>query len=101
MAESLEDSESALIRMTRIFESANNAPSVLVLGATSLPEPIQLGMGIELYRLGAVVGMNRRIDLDALRGSVGSGVVGKMLGDALIEHANELLPSLMAWDKNS
>ena len=54
-------------------------PSFLaVLGAQFLP-PIQLSFGFSLDRVGGIIGINRRVDTEALRAAVRTGVAGDVL----------------------
>lgn len=80
-----------------VFESAEGAPSILVMAELSLPSAIPIGLGFELSRLGAVLGLNRTIDMEAMRSSVRTGAIGALLGDGMVEHANEVLPTLRSF----
>ncbi|HMJ03361.1 MAG TPA: DUF6603 domain-containing protein [Conexibacter sp.] len=52
--------------------------SLVVLICASFP-PIQLGYGFSLIGLGGLLGINRRMDVDALRDGVRSGALGSLL----------------------
>lgn len=71
--------------------------SFLVLLGLELPYPgIQLGFGFALDAVGGIVGVNRRVDVDRLRGLVQDGNAGRILfpGNDVVEHADEITRSL-------
>jgi hypothetical protein len=76
-------------------------PSFLaVMGGTFIP-PIQLSFGFSLDRVGGIIGVNRRVDTDALRDAVRTGVAGDVLFAvsppasplALVTAADHLFPA--------
>lgn len=80
-----------------LLEDAAGAPSlVLVLGAHFLP-PIQLSFGFALSAVGGVVGVNRRIDADALRARLADGsALDALFPDDPVAGAPRLLAALGA-----
>ncbi|MEV0034066.1 DUF6603 domain-containing protein [Nocardia sp. NPDC050793] len=71
--------------------------SFLVLLGLQLPYPgVQLGFGFALDAVGGIVGVNRRIDIDRLRGLVGEGNVDRILfpGNDVVARADEITRSL-------
>ena len=84
-----------------VLASVGGQPSFLaVLGITFLP-PVQLSFGFSLDRVGGIVGVNRRVDTDALRAAVRTGVAGDVLFAArppasplaLVQAADRLFPA--------
>ena len=80
-----------------IVEQKAGQPSlVVVLGIRFLP-PIQLSFGFALSGVGGVVGVNRRIDGDALRARLASGTaLDVFFPDDPVAGANRLLDALAA-----
>ena len=75
-------------------------PSFLaIMGAAFLP-PIQLSFGFSLDRVGGIVGVNRRVDTEAMRAAQRTGTAGDVLFAirppasplALVSAANRLFP---------
>ena len=60
------------VAFARLEDEAGEPSLVVVLGAHFLP-PIQLSFGFALSAVGGVVGVNRRIDTDALRARLADG----------------------------
>ena len=55
------------------LDTAGSAPALtLVLGVRFVP-PVQLSFGFALTAVGGVIGVNRRLDIDALRGRLADG----------------------------
>jgi hypothetical protein len=84
-----------------ILSIVKGQPSFLaILGVEFLP-PIQLSFGFSLDRVGGIVGLNRRVDTDALRAAVRTGSAGDVLFAvrppknplALVTAADKLFPS--------
>ncbi|MEU2221617.1 DUF6603 domain-containing protein [Streptomyces sp. NPDC018347] len=76
---------------------ADGAPtSFLVLLAAAFPAPgVQLGLGFALDAVGGLVGVNRRVDVTALRQLVGDGNADRVLfPDHVVERAAEIVGSL-------
>jgi len=80
-----------------VFEDVGGAPSILVQANMALPAPIPLTMGFELVRIGGVLGINRSIDLEAVRSSVSTGAIGALFTGDVIARARENLPTLQAF----
>ncbi|WP_225651920.1 DUF6603 domain-containing protein [Streptomyces pseudogriseolus] len=56
------------------------SPSFLVLLGAAFPEPgLQVGFGFALSGVGGIVGVNRRIDREALIGSIADGTADELL----------------------
>ncbi|WP_067856999.1 DUF6603 domain-containing protein [Nocardia shimofusensis] len=71
--------------------------SFVVLLGLQLPYPgIQLGFGFALDGVGGIVGVNRRIDIDRLRGLVAEGNADRVLfpGNDVVARADEITRSL-------
>jgi hypothetical protein len=84
-----------------VLAMLDGQPSFLaILGVTFLP-PIQLSFGFSLDRVGGIVGVNRRADIDALRAAVRTGTAGDVLFAthppasplALVAAADRLFPA--------
>ena len=84
-----------------VIAMVNGQPSFLaILGAQFIP-PIQLSFGFSLDRVGGIVGVNRRVDSEALRGAVRTGIAGDVLFAvspppsplALVTAADRLFPA--------
>ncbi|MBB5926759.1 DUF6603 domain-containing protein [Streptomyces echinatus] len=76
---------------------AKGAPtSFLVLLSAAFPAPgVQLGLGFALDAVGGLVGVNRRVDVTALRQLVGDGNADRVLfPDHAVERAAEIIGSL-------
>ncbi|MEV8097957.1 DUF6603 domain-containing protein [Kitasatospora sp. NPDC085879] len=70
--------------------------ALLVVLRAEFP-PIQLGFGFALSSVGGLLALNRRIDVDALRGRFASGAVGRILApEDPIRNAPVLLADLSA-----
>ncbi|SEF01887.1 hypothetical protein SAMN05519104_7799 [Rhizobiales bacterium GAS188] len=54
-------------------------PAFLAVMGVQFVTPIQLSFGFSLDRVGGIIGINRRVDTDALRGAVRTGVAGDVL----------------------
>jgi hypothetical protein len=89
------------VSASAILSSINKAPSFLaILGVTFTP-PIQLSFGFSLDRVGGIVGVNRRADVEALRAGVRTGSAGDVLFSTappakpaqLLGQANSLFPA--------
>jgi hypothetical protein len=83
-----------------ILSLLDGQPSFLaVIGATFTP-PIQLSFGFSLDRVGGIIGVNRRADVDALTAAVRTGTAGDVLFSArppssplaLVTAADRLFP---------
>lgn len=62
-----------------VLAADGGEPSFLaILGVTFTP-PIQLSFGFSLDRVGGIVGVNRRADVEALRSAVRTGTAGDVL----------------------
>ncbi|WP_067838804.1 DUF6603 domain-containing protein [Nocardia lijiangensis] len=71
--------------------------SFLVLLGVQLPYPgVQLGFGFALDAVGGIVGVNRRVDVERLRGLVGEGNADRILfpGNDVVARADEITRSL-------
>jgi hypothetical protein len=88
------------VTATAVVAIIDGEPSFLaIVGGTFLP-PIQLSFGFSLDRVGGIVGVNRRMNTDALRDAVRTGVAGDVLfairppasALALVSAANRLFP---------
>jgi hypothetical protein len=75
---------------------------LVVLGATFPPPGIQLGFGFAVSGIGGVVGINRRIDREALLRAVADGTAANLLfpsdpvhaGDAVIDALPAIFPPM-------
>ncbi|GAA1422798.1 hypothetical protein GCM10009601_24820 [Streptomyces thermospinosisporus] len=75
-----------------------DSPSFLVLLGATFPEPgLQIGFGFALSGIGGVVGVNRRVDREALIAAIADGSAGELLfpPDAA-RAAQRVLPRLPA-----
>lgn len=70
-----------LVTATAVLSERAGEPSFLALLGVQFVPPIQLSFGFSLDRVGGLVGVNRRLDTDALRAAVRTGAAG----DALFE----------------
>jgi hypothetical protein len=91
----------AQVSATAVIAMIDGQPSFLaILGITFLP-PIQLSFGFSLDRVGGIVGVNRRVDTEALRAAVRTGAGGDVLFAArppaspisLVTAADQLFPA--------
>jgi hypothetical protein len=89
------------VSASAVLAIISGQPSFLaILGITFVP-PIQLSFGFSLDRVGGIVGVNRRADVDALQAAVRTGTAGDVLFAtrppssplALISAANGLFPA--------
>lgn len=68
-----------------------------MLGVVFPPPGIQVGFGFALDAMGGLVGINHRIDVDALRGLVSDGHADRILfPDRIVERADEVIGALSA-----
>ena len=88
------------VSATAVVAVIDGEPSFLaIMGVAFLP-PIQLSFGFSLDRVGGIVGVNRRMNTDALREAQRTGVAGDVLFAieppssplALVSAANRLFP---------
>lgn len=89
------------ITASAVLAVIDGQPSFLaILGISFLP-PIQLSFGFSLDRVGGIVGVNRRADVDRLRAAVKTGTAGDVLFAvrppssplALVTAADQLFPA--------
>ncbi|BDC42663.1 DUF6603 domain-containing protein [Paraburkholderia terrae] len=67
------------VTASAVLGTINGQPSfIAVLGVQFLP-PVQLSFGFSLDRVGGIVGVNRRLDPEALRAAVRTGGAGDVL----------------------
>jgi hypothetical protein len=64
---------------TAALASIDGQPSILVIMGIEFLPPIQLSFGFSLDRVGGIVGINRRVNTDALRDAVRTGTAGDVL----------------------
>jgi hypothetical protein len=62
-----------------VLAVAGGAPTFLAVLGVSFVPPIQLSFGFSLDRVGGIVGVNRALDTEALRGAVRTGAAGDVL----------------------
>lgn len=74
------------------------SPSFLVLLGATFPEPgLQIGFGFALSGVGGVVGVNRRVDREALIAAIADGTAGELLFPPdPVRAAQRVLPRLPA-----
>lgn len=68
-----------LVTATAVLSGHSGEPSFLALLGLQFVPPIQLSFGFSLDRVGGLVGVNRRLDTDALRAAVRTGAAGDAL----------------------
>lgn len=84
-----------------VLATIDGRPSFLALLGIEFLPPIQLSFGFSLDRVGGIVGINRRADVDALRAAVRTGAAGDVLFAArppasplaLVTAADRLFPA--------
>jgi hypothetical protein len=88
------------VSATAVVAVIDEQPSFLaIMGAAFLP-PIQLSFGFSLDRVGGIVGVNRRVDTEAMRAAQRTGAAGDVLFAvrppafplSLVTAANRLFP---------
>ena len=91
----------AAVNATALLQRlADGTPSFLGVMGIQFAPPVQLSFGFALDRVGGLVGVNRRADVDALGRAVRTGAAGDLLfaarqpksPSALVRTANELFP---------